>query len=129
MSPPTWTPQLTRNEGVWGSIPQGGSRSEAPTGFRWGPFVIPPADAVRRGRIAGPGSRLLSDLASTERGAAKDKNNYSVRAVYASCDQKHGDALQAFYGERRLLACDPEKTSTEISESPFWGEDRRMRVG
>ncbi|WP_433365714.1 NucA/NucB deoxyribonuclease domain-containing protein [Streptosporangium sp. CA-115845] len=59
-------------------------------------------------------------FASTEQGAAKDKINYSVRAVYTSYNQNHGDALQAFYGEYRLITYDPEKTPTKVSDSPFW---------
>ncbi len=59
-------------------------------------------------------------FASTEQGAALDKIHYSVRAVHTSYNQKHGDALMAFYGQYRLITYDPEKTPTKVSDSPFW---------
>jgi hypothetical protein len=43
-----------------------------------------------------------------------------VRAVYTSYNKNHGDALQAFYGQYRLITYDPEKTPTKVSDSPFW---------
>ncbi|WP_170223437.1 NucA/NucB deoxyribonuclease domain-containing protein [Nonomuraea turkmeniaca] len=59
-------------------------------------------------------------FASTEQGAALDKIHYSVRAVHTSYNENHGDALQAFYGQYRLITYDPENTPTKVSDSPFW---------
>ncbi|MBB5968014.1 NucA/NucB deoxyribonuclease domain-containing protein [Planomonospora venezuelensis] len=58
-------------------------------------------------------------FASTEQGAAIDKINYSVRAVFTSHNREHGKALQAFYGEYRLITYDPDKTPTKVGD-PFW---------
>nr|WP_062340588.1 DNRLRE domain-containing protein [Herbidospora sakaeratensis] len=59
-------------------------------------------------------------FASTEQGAAKDRIHYSVRAVHTSYNQNHGDALQAFYGQYRVIPYDPERTPTKVSDNPFW---------
>lgn len=59
-------------------------------------------------------------FASTLQGAAADRINYSVRAVYASHNDLHGRALKAFYGHYRLLYYDPNNTPTKTSDSPFW---------
>jgi hypothetical protein len=57
-------------------------------------------------------------FASTQEGAAKDRLNYSVQAVWTSHNSRHGDALQDFYSQYRLLTYNPDHSVS--SESPFW---------
>ncbi|MFE3455839.1 DNRLRE domain-containing protein [Nonomuraea sp. NPDC059194] len=59
-------------------------------------------------------------FASTEQGAAKDKINYSVKAVFTSHNDRHGTALSIFYGAYRVIKYDPEKTPVKVSDNPFW---------
>ncbi|MBB5082291.1 NucA/NucB deoxyribonuclease domain-containing protein [Nonomuraea endophytica] len=59
-------------------------------------------------------------FASTQEGTAKDKINYSVQAVFTSYNARHGEALQAFYSQYRLLTYGPVNTITKVSDSPFW---------
>ncbi|MDX3103714.1 LamG domain-containing protein [Nonomuraea angiospora] len=57
-------------------------------------------------------------FASTEEGAAKDRLNYSVQAVWTSHNDRHEQALQDFYSQYRLLTYNPDHSVS--SESPCW---------